>query len=226
MKWLWRRHSTGRPGEEKLHVGLSEEPHFTCSFGMDDHQTCFEGPKPIHVHHTCEKNRCRNELPSAKTSLYGLCCTWEQPALSDSTFQPQKSEMPAEVLSTGSPFQTGTGEVNQSANPLVQLPMAASVWAGCATPPCWYLKPEGSQGLPTATTAGESIPGCCDNLYLWEHNTHRNTEDCPSWWKQGSSCSYSGHRSKRMPASTCPVFVQHHNSAAAACPPQSRPPGR
>lgn len=28
----------------------------------------------------------------------------------DSTFQPQKSEIPAEVLSTGSPFQTGTGE--------------------------------------------------------------------------------------------------------------------
>lgn len=65
--------------------------------------------------------------------------------------------------------------MNQSANPLAQLPAGSSVWAGCATPPCWYLKAEGSQELPTATTAGESIPGGWDNLYLWEHNTHRNT---------------------------------------------------
>lgn len=43
MKGLWRTHSTDRPGEEKLHVGLLEAPHFTCNFGMDDHQACFEG---------------------------------------------------------------------------------------------------------------------------------------------------------------------------------------
>lgn len=61
---------------------------------------------------------------------------------------------PAQVLSTCSPFQTGIGEVNQSADPAVQLPMPAwmarsegSVWAGCATPPCWYLKSECSEGL-------------------------------------------------------------------------------
>lgn len=63
MKCLWRRHSTDRPGEEKLHVGLFEIPHFTCNFGMDDHQACFEGPKIIHVHHTYEKNRHQQRHP-------------------------------------------------------------------------------------------------------------------------------------------------------------------
>lgn len=90
VKCLWRRHSTGTPGEEKLYVGLLEVPRFTCYFGMDDHQTCFEGPKITHAHHTCEKNRCQDELPPTKTSLCRLGSTWEQYALRDPTFQPQK----------------------------------------------------------------------------------------------------------------------------------------